>query len=150
MKEIELFFLPRLWGIPSVFWHPDLLNSGKPQTLVFPIDKIIFFLSRNKFQLTCALVTEVGSVYTWGNWDHSSHILTELHLDHKLHTPDDIFQSLFLCFLSHHSKLLSLFLGHFMVTPRAWWSGCWDSAKSYRRGGDLIIMSLHQSCASCI
>lgn len=36
VKEVELFFLPRLWGIPSVFWHPDLLNSGKPQALVFP------------------------------------------------------------------------------------------------------------------
>lgn len=42
---MELLFSPRLWGIPSVSWHPDLLNSSKPQALVFPcrLNKILPF-----------------------------------------------------------------------------------------------------------
>lgn len=93
---MELLFLPTLWDnytYPKCILDPNILNLGWPQAFSFPIDQIIFFFSGSKFQLPWALVTEAESMYV----RDSSHILTELDQDQKLHTPRT-FWSIFLHF----------------------------------------------------
>lgn len=105
----------RFWGIASTFWHPDLLNSGKSQALAFPccLNSVLPFREKIAVDLSPC---HRGRVRVHSrNWDHGSHLLAELDLDLKLHT-HAIFRRLFLCFLRHRSKLLSPFLGDFMVT----------------------------------
>lgn len=104
----------RFWGIASTFWRPDLLNSGKSLALAFPcLNSVLPF----REQIAVALSPcHRGRVHVHSrNWDHGSHLRAELDLDLKLHT-HAIFWCLFLCFLRHRSKLVSPFLGDFMVT----------------------------------